>query len=61
MDTKRRGGQPKPPQLRRDARLVVRLTHDERDRIEQAAIRAGIPASTWLRMLGLREADKGGE
>lgn len=39
-------------------RFPVRLSKREQDIIAEAARIEGLPASTWLRVVGLREANK---
>jgi hypothetical protein len=59
-------GKPKPPELRRDYTLRVRLAEDERVAIEQAAREMGLEVSTWARVQllalakGKRARTKGG-
>ncbi len=48
---------PKTRSLRRAGAVLVLLEPAERDRLREAAKRAGLGIGPWLRMLGLREAD----
>jgi hypothetical protein len=43
---------------RRAGAVLVLLTEDERGRLRDAAQRAGLGLGPWLRMLGLREAQR---
>ena len=38
--------------------LTIRLSKEERARLRPCAAAEHLPLSTWLRVLGLREADK---
>lgn len=40
----------------RESFLSIRLSDEERERIEQAAEKLGLPASTWIRSLALDTA-----
>jgi hypothetical protein len=42
----------------RETTLLIRLSHAERATLDAAAERAGMPLGTWLRHLGLREANR---
>ena len=46
----------KPDEARKDDVVRVRVTADQRDALFNAAARAGLEMSAWLRMVGLREA-----
>ncbi|MCG8458825.1 MAG: hypothetical protein MI919_21305 [Holophagales bacterium] len=48
----------KPPHLRRNANLRLRLLDEEKKLIVEAADHAGASLSDWARMLLLREARK---
>ncbi len=43
---------------RSGSQLLVLMTDEEREQIDEAARAAGLPTGGWLRMLGLREARK---
>jgi len=46
----------KPKAQRKEATLQVRLTVDQKRVLTEAAERAGLDVSSWLRALGLKEA-----
>lgn len=48
----------KPKAERKELTLRIRLTADQRERLEAAAKEVGTPVSTWLLGLGLRAAKK---
>jgi uncharacterized protein (DUF1778 family) len=48
----------KPKAARKDEQVRVRLTAEQKQKLTDAATRAGLDVSTWLRSIGLREADK---
>jgi hypothetical protein len=60
-------GKPKPPQLRKDRKLQVRLTDRQYEIFAQAAEDVGLTVSAWLRSLGIQatreraKADEGRE
>jgi uncharacterized protein (DUF1778 family) len=43
-----------PP--RKDDTIEIRCTTEQKERLREAAARAGTGVSTWLLMLGIREA-----
>ncbi len=51
---------PRPKRLRplKDEDIHIRLSREQKDLLAAAAARAGAGLSTWLLMLGLREAQK---
>lgn len=53
----RRRGRPPVTGTTRDTAILVRLTADERRRLEESARRAGLGVGPWLRSLGLRESE----
>jgi uncharacterized protein (DUF1778 family) len=53
--TKRR----KPASQRRENAIRVMATDAQKKTLTEAAARAGLGVSSWLLMLGLREAEKG--
>lgn len=50
----------KRAKVTREIVLPVRMNDDENRDFETLAARAGLPTSTWLRMLGNREREKAG-
>jgi len=42
---------------KKDASVRIRLTEAQRKKLEMAAEKAGLDLSSWLRFVGLREAD----
>jgi hypothetical protein len=44
---------------RKEEMVPIRMTADQKATLAAAAERRGLPLSTWLLMLGLREADAG--
>jgi uncharacterized protein (DUF1778 family) len=46
----------KPKALRKDDMIRIRVTADQKRVLAEAAERAGLDVSAWLRVLGLREA-----
>ena len=56
---KRKIGRPAgPKELVRENVLRVRLTDDERKRLDEAATLKGVDLSTWVRDLALKAADR---
>ncbi len=54
-------GRPKKPEADRKGDLVrVRVTAEQRTMFAEAAAKAGLDLSSWLRSLGIREAQKSG-
>ena len=47
-DSRRTGRPPKPPTERRTERMVVRLTREEKAKLEGRAGKAGLPLSTYI-------------
>ena len=43
---------------RKEELIPIRLTAEQKEALVAAAERRGLPVSTWLLTLGLREADK---
>jgi hypothetical protein len=54
------GRKARPARLRKVEQVRVLVTANEKRALEAAAERAGLPVATWLRTVGLREAQKGG-
>ena len=52
------GRPPKKPADKRDTDIRVRVNAAELKTLMAAADRAGLPVSSWLRMIGLAEAAK---
>jgi len=50
----------KPKALRKEDMIRIRVTADQKRVMAEAAERAGLDVSTWLRVLGLREAGNAG-
>jgi uncharacterized protein (DUF1778 family) len=48
----------KPKAERKELTLRVRVTEEQKERLEAAAKEVGTPVSTWLLALGLRAAAK---
>jgi uncharacterized protein (DUF1778 family) len=48
----------KPKALRKEADVRIRVTDAQKKVLVEAAARSGIGVSSWLLMLGLREAQK---
>ena len=46
-------------EVRKDSNIHVRVTEAQKAKLSEAAAKAGLGVSSWLLMLGLREADKG--
>lgn len=46
----------KPKGERREATILIRVTDEQKDTLIQAAKRAGLDLSGWVRSLALREA-----
>jgi hypothetical protein len=51
--TKRR----KPARERKEELIPIRVTSEQRQRLKEAADRAGLDLSSWLRMVGLKAAN----
>jgi uncharacterized protein (DUF1778 family) len=43
---------------RKEEQIRVRLTVEQKKKLTTAAARAGLEVSTWLRSIGLREAER---
>lgn len=43
--------------VRKEEMVPIRMTKEQKETLAAAAERRGLPLSTWLLMLGLREAD----
>lgn len=54
MEIKRR----KPKTQRKEESVRIRVTAQQKRILEEAAQRAGLDVSSWLRSLGLREVEK---
>ena len=50
---------PKRPRPLKDEDVHIRLSTEQKELLTAAATRAGAGLSTWLLMLGLREAQRG--
>jgi uncharacterized protein (DUF1778 family) len=50
----------KPKAMRKDADVRIRVTDAQKKSLTEAAARAGLGVSSWLLMLGLREAKTDG-
>lgn len=48
----------KPQALRKEESIRIRVTPAQKEALTEAATRAGLGVSSWLLMLGLREAQK---
>jgi uncharacterized protein (DUF1778 family) len=48
----------KPPELRKDESIRIRVTAEQKEALTQAAQKDGQGLSSWLLRLGLREARK---
>ncbi len=48
----------KSKEERKDATIPVRCTQEQKEALGAAAARAGLDLSSWLRSLGMREAEK---
>jgi len=48
----------KPRQLK-DDRIQIRVSKEQRRKLEEAANRANLDLSSWLRALGLKAAEEG--
>lgn len=48
--------EPKTPRVRREEQLHIRLTAAQKAVLTEAAGRAALDVSSWLRSLGMREA-----
>ena len=48
----------KPQKELKDAAILIRLTEEQKATLGEAAKKAGLDLSSWLRSLGLREALK---
>lgn len=51
----------KAKEERKDTSIRIRLTDEQKTKLEAAAAAAGLDVSGWLRFIGLREADKSGK
>lgn len=51
----------KPKALRKEDMVRVRVTTEQKKALAAAADRAGLDVSSWLRAVGLAEAQKGAE
>jgi uncharacterized protein (DUF1778 family) len=49
----------KPKGERKEDAILVRVTADQKATLQDAASRAGLDLSSWLRSLGLRESSAG--
>lgn len=57
QDSKRQPARPANLRPHKRESISVKLTPGQKAAIEQAARRVGLDVSTWLRMVGLKEAD----
>jgi uncharacterized protein (DUF1778 family) len=48
----------KPKALRKEGSIRIRVTEDQKRVLTEAAERAGLDVSSWLRALGMREAGR---
>ena len=48
----------KPRKERKLDLIQIRVTSDQRERLKEAADRAGLDLSSWLRMVGLKAANE---
>jgi hypothetical protein len=48
----------KPRAARKEEQIRVRLTVEQKQKLTEAAGRASLDVSTWLRAVGLREAER---
>jgi hypothetical protein len=55
---KRQEKKPARPGPRAAAAVLVRLTAEEKATLDAAATKAGLGVGPWLRMLGMREAQR---
>jgi len=44
--------------MKRQARVNLYLTESEKEKLEQAAEKEGLPLSIWIRVLALKAADQ---
>ncbi len=51
----------KPKAQRKEATIQIRLTDEQKRTLVQAANRAGLDVSSWLRTLGLQAAGASGQ
>ena len=49
----------KPQSARKEEQIRIRVTSEQKQVLTEAAGRAGLDVSTWLRSLGLKEASLG--
>lgn len=56
--TAKTGRPEKPKEDRKDDVIRVRVTAEQKAKLTAAAERAGSDVSTWLRMIGIREAQR---
>jgi hypothetical protein len=47
----------KPARERKEELIPIRVTTEQRQRLKEAADRAGLDLSSWLRMVGLKAAN----
>jgi uncharacterized protein (DUF1778 family) len=48
----------KPKRDRKEDRIIIRVTEDQKNALAQAATRTGLGVSPWLLSVGLREAQR---
>jgi uncharacterized protein (DUF1778 family) len=48
----------KPKALRKEDSIRIRVTEAQKEALTEAATKAGLGVSSWLLMLGLREAQR---
>lgn len=56
MTTKHR----KPRRERKEDRIIIRVTEEQKAALKEAADRTGLGVSPWLLSLGMREAQRAG-
>jgi len=54
----RRAGRPSKGRAKRETRIVIRVSDDEREQIEQAAVASRLDTSTFARRLLLDAAER---
>jgi len=50
----------KPKPQRKEDQIRIRLTSEQKTKFSQAAAKAGLELSAWLRFVAMREAERGG-
>jgi uncharacterized protein (DUF1778 family) len=54
------GKRRKPKALRKEDSIRIRVNAEQKELLTEAATRAGLGVSSWLLMLGLKEAQRAG-